>query len=78
MHENVDELTPLMEAERDRTFYEIGRDFGYTEDEAQDFVEYLNGIIEVTSMRTIFGGMHGGPGGGGPWGGGGGPDGSRP
>ena len=70
MHENVDELTPLMETERDRTFYEIGRDFGYTESEAKDFVEYLNGIIEVTSMRALFGGMHGGPGGGGDRGGG--------
>lgn len=60
MRDNMQELTPLMETERDRTFYEIGRDFGYTESEAQDFAEYLNGIIEVTSMRTLFGGMRGG------------------
>ncbi|HRT06235.1 MAG TPA: hypothetical protein P5204_11110 [Kiritimatiellia bacterium] len=65
LHDNMDELGPLMEAERDRTFFEIGQDFGYTESEAKDFVEYLNGIIEVTSMRALFGGMHGGPGGGG-------------
>ena len=65
LRENMDELAPLMEAERDRTFFEIGQDFGYTESEARDFAEYLNGIIEVTSMRTLFGGMHGGPGGGG-------------
>lgn len=70
LHDNMDELAPLMETERDRTFYEIGRDFGYTESEAKDFVEYLNGIIEVTSMRALFGGMHGGPGGGGDRGGG--------
>lgn len=79
MHDNMDELTPMMETERDRTFYEIGRDFGYTEGEAKDFVEYLNGIIEVTSMRTLFGGMHGGgPRGGGPPDGGGAPGAPRP
>ena len=66
MHDNMEELTPLMETERDRTFYEIGLDFGYTESEAQDFKDYLNHVIDVTSMRTLFGGMHGGPGGGGP------------
>ena len=65
LRENMDELGPMMEAERDRTFCEIGRDFGYTESEAQDFADYLNGIIDVTSMRSLFGGMHGGPGGGG-------------
>ena len=80
LHDNMDELAPLMETERDRTFYEIGRDFGYTESEANDFVEYLNGIIEVTSMRTLFGGMHGGGprGGGPPDGGGGAPGAPRP
>ena len=70
MHDNMEELTPLMETERDRTFYEIGLDFGYTESEARDFKDYLNQVIDVTSMRTLFGGMHGGLGGGGPWGGG--------
>ncbi len=71
MRENMQELTPMMETERDRAFYEIGRDFGYSESEAQEFTEYLNGIIDVTSMRTLFGGMHGGgPRGGGDRGGG--------
>ena len=68
MRANVDELMPLMESERDRTFYEIGLDSGYTESEAQDFTDYLNKVIEATSVRTLFGGMHGGLGGGGPWG----------
>ena len=79
MHDNVEELAPLMETERDRTFYEIGLDFGYTESEARDFKDYLNQVIDVTSMRTLFGGMHGsGPRGGGPPDGGGEPGASRP
>lgn len=69
---NVDELMPLMETERDRAFYEIGLDSGYTEREAQDFTDYLNKVIEATSVRTLMDGMHGGSRGGrgGQWGGG--------
>lgn len=72
MRANVDELMPLMETERDRAFYEIGLDSGYTEREAQDFTDYLNKVIEATSVRTLMDGMHGGSRGGrgGQWGGG--------
>jgi hypothetical protein len=54
MRENMEELTPLLDNERDREFYEIGMDFGFTEDEAVEFVDYLNGVVEVTSMRSFF------------------------
>ena len=77
MHDNMQELAPLMDAERDRAFYQIGLDFGYTESEAQDFTDYLNGVIDVTSMSSLREGMHsgrGGPGGGGFGGDGGGGD----
>ena len=66
MRDNMQELTPLMDSERDRAFFQVGLDFGYTESEAQELTEYLNSVIEMTSVRTLFGGMHGGPGGGGP------------
>lgn len=65
LRDNMQELTPLMEMERDRAFYEIGLGFGYTEMEAQEFTDYLNGVIDVTSMRTLMGGMRDGRGGGG-------------
>lgn len=73
LHENMQELTPLMESERDQAFYEVGLGFGYSESEAQEFTDYLNSVIEVTSMRTLMDSMHGGGRGGGPDGGGGGP-----
>ena len=66
MHENMNELEPLMATERTRAFSEIGRNFGYTASEAQDFADYLDGIIEATSVRTLFGGMRPGEHGGGP------------
>lgn len=71
LRDNMQELTPLMETERDRAFYEIGLGFGYTANEAQEFTDYLNGVIDVTSMSSLREGMHGGPrgGGGGQWGG---------
>ncbi len=69
LHDNMQELTPLMETERDRAFYQIGLDFGYTESEAQEFTDYLNGVIDVTSMSSLFQGMHSGRGGGGDGGG---------
>ena len=78
MHDNVDELMPLMETERDRAFYEIGLDSGYTESEARDFTDYLNKVIEATSVRNLFEGMHPGGRGGGPPDGAGRPDGSPP
>lgn len=71
MHENMNELEPLMATERTRAFSEIGQNFGYTASEAQDFADYLDGIIEATSVRTLFGGMHPGERGGGPPDGGG-------
>ncbi|MBU0678295.1 MAG: hypothetical protein KJ626_09250 [Verrucomicrobia bacterium] len=61
MRDNIVELTPMLDAQRDREFYEIGLDFGYAEDEAVQFVEYLNGIVDVTSMRSFFENMHRGP-----------------
>jgi hypothetical protein len=65
MHDNMEQLDPLLDTERDREFYQIGLDFGYTESEAAEFTDYLNGVIEVTSMRSLYEGMHSGRRGGG-------------
>lgn len=65
MRDNMEQLEPLLDTERDKEFYQIGLDFGYTENEAVEFSDYLNGVIEVTSMRSLYEGMHSGRRGGG-------------
>ncbi len=65
MRDNMEQLAPLMDTERDNEFYQIGLDFGYTTSEAAEFTEYLNGVIEVTSMRSLYEGMYSGRRGGG-------------
>ena len=63
MRDNMQALEPMLEDERDQAFYEIGLDFGYTESEAVEFANYLNGVIDVTSSRALYEGMYSGRGG---------------
>ncbi|MGD9873917.1 MAG: hypothetical protein AB7T27_06560 [Kiritimatiellia bacterium] len=79
MHENIETLTPLLDAERISEFQKIATDFGYDDAEAAQFVEYMNNVVEVTSMRSFFESMGRGRGGppGGPDRGGGEGGGSR-
>lgn len=60
---NLQELTPWLEQERDNEFYQIAVQIGYSEADASMFVDYLNNLIDVTSMGSIWRGMR--PGGGG-------------
>ena len=57
MAEKMFTLTPMLEAERDREFYDLGMEFGYTEEESREFVTYLNEVIDLTSMRDVWRGM---------------------
>jgi len=54
MRETMHTLSPMMYNERSRQFYMLGIDFGYNENEAVEFVEYLNAIVELTSLRSIW------------------------
>jgi hypothetical protein len=69
MRDNMRTLEPMMDKERDRALYDVGKQVGYTDKAAQDFVQYMNDLIEVTSMRDIYQNMR--RGGGGPEGPGG-------
>lgn len=61
---NVRELQPMLEAERDREFYELAIELGYDDDGAIEFVDYLNDVIDVSTFGSIWRGMRGGgPGG---------------
>ena len=61
LRDNIHALSPLLDAERDREFLEIGHDIGYTNDQAKEFVSYLNNVIEVTTMRSLWEGMRPNP-----------------
>lgn len=64
LRENMEVLVPLLDTERDREFRRLAKDFGFADDEAAQFVDYMNNIVEVTSMRSVFDSMRPGrPGG---------------
>lgn len=66
LSENVRTLRPILADQREREFYEMGRQLGYDDGGAQQFVDYINEMLDLTSMRSIWGGRGGpsGPGGG--------------
>jgi hypothetical protein len=71
LRENMRELSPLLEAERGKEFYQVGKDLGYSDADAEAFSAYLTEVIDLTSVSSIFrNAMRGGMGG---WGGGGPP-----
>ena len=67
LRRNMRELTPLLETERDREFYRIGKDLGYNEDQAAQFALYIRDVIDLTSVQTVFRNSMRAMGGG-PWG----------
>jgi hypothetical protein len=79
IRQNMRELSPLLENERDRELYRLGKDIGYTDDDAAAFALYIRDVIDMTSVRSMFrGAMRELGGWGGSWGGGwGGRDESR-
>lgn len=67
MRENLDTLSPMLDAERNRVFRQVGLESGYSDADAQIFVDYLNEVIDATSIRPLQRALRRGrPGGGGP------------
>lgn len=71
----IRETRPLLEQERSIMFKQLGSAMGYAGDDAQDFAEHIQKIIESTSVPIP--GFGGRPSGGGPGGGPGGGSGGR-
>lgn len=61
LFENMIMLEPMLKNERQREFYNLGVKFGYNEEEALSLVNYLNYVIDSTSMRNIYRSPHHGP-----------------
>jgi hypothetical protein len=60
MGEKIRTLDPLLTSERNREFYSLGLSVGYNADEAAHFAAYVNDVIELTSVRSLFPGFRGG------------------
>jgi len=72
LRENMRDLSPMLESEREKEFYQIGKDMGYSDDDAVAFASYIREVVDLTSVQSIFrssmqamGGGWGGRGGGG-------------
>lgn len=54
LHKNMRELEPLLSAERSREWYNLGLQLGYQEADAKAFGDYLNKVIDLTSLQSMF------------------------
>ncbi|HMO50022.1 MAG TPA: hypothetical protein PKE26_04030 [Kiritimatiellia bacterium] len=73
LRRNIRDLAPLLETERDKELYRIGKDIGYSDEDAAGFALYVREVIDLTSVQSIFRGAMRSMGGWGGWG-----DGERP
>ncbi|HMP88769.1 MAG TPA: hypothetical protein PJ991_01135 [Kiritimatiellia bacterium] len=67
LRRNMRELSPLLETERDRELFRIGKDLGYNDDQAAQFTLYIRDVIDLTSVQSVFRNSMRAMGGG-PWG----------
>lgn len=58
--QNLSRLGPMLETERDREFHSLAVTFGYNDEEAWQFVEYLNQVNDLTSLRPLYQNLWGG------------------
>ena len=62
LRDHVRTLEPMLDQERERAFYMVGRDLGYNEEDAARFAQHMDELVDVTTLRDI----RLGPGFGGP------------
>lgn len=54
LRDNVATLEPAMKDERTKEWYKLSTELGYKGDDATAFVQYLDKIVDVTSMSDIY------------------------
>ena len=54
LHQDRHELEPLLESARAKEFINLGLQLGHNDDDAQAFGEYLNKVIDLTSLQSIY------------------------
>lgn len=52
-------LDPLLLAQRDKEWMSVGLQAGYSQEDARALADYMNKVIELTSMRNAFQGVRG-------------------
>ncbi len=56
LRQNMRTLRPMLERERDREFFDMAVQLGYDEQGANEFVDYVNEMIDITSFGSLWGG----------------------
>lgn len=54
LRRNMRDLSPLLDSERERALYRMGKDIGYTDDDAAAFALYVRDVVDLTSVRSIY------------------------
>ena len=57
LRDRVRSLQPMLREQRDRELHQLGRQMGYNESEAADFVEYIYDLIDITSVQSMWRGQ---------------------
>jgi len=60
LQQNRSELAPMLDAARSKELVNLGIQLGYNDDDAQAFGNYINKVIDLTSMQSIYRSMRAG------------------
>jgi len=60
LRQNMRQLAPMLLAERSKEWYNLGLQLGYKDADALAFSEYLNKVIDLTDMQSIYRNMRSG------------------
>lgn len=57
LRDNMEQLEPMLLAERTREFQSLGTSIGYSDAEAANFAAYLTDVVDLTTVRNLFEGF---------------------
>ena len=57
LRDRVRSLQPMLREQRDRQLHQLGRELGYNESEATEFVEYIYDLMDITSVQSMWRGQ---------------------
>lgn len=60
LQQNRSELAPMLDAARSKEWVNLGIQLGYNDEDAQAFGNYINKVIDLTSMQSIYRSMRAG------------------
>lgn len=60
LRQNMRQVTPMLLAERSKEWYNLGLQLGYNDEDASAFRDYINNVIDLTEMQSIYRNMRSG------------------